>query len=283
MPAETQHPTYAFGFKPEPSTIDSHSTRTAAVNCQYMLPALKAKVTKTPTLKLLDVGCGPGSITLDLSTYIPRGQVVGLDFSETVLDVARAECRERGVLNTRFVQGDVYHLPFADGEFDVVNTHQVVCHLARNVEGIRELIRVTKPNGGILCMREGILPSISIGGQDGALLKEAMGVVSDTVHAEGADRSCGLHLKAYALEAGVPVGRMRFSIGTWSHSTREEREELAVPWIGRAVEGDLARKSVEHGFTTREKLEEVSKAWARFCGDESACYCMMHGEVIIEV
>ena len=54
-----------------------------------------------------------------------------------------------------FLKGDVYNLPFEDGTFDVVHTHQAVAHFHDHVKAIKELIRVTKKGGGIVCMREG--------------------------------------------------------------------------------------------------------------------------------
>jgi cyclopropane fatty-acyl-phospholipid synthase-like methyltransferase len=63
---------YFFGLEPVDGTIRSHSSRSAENQCQYMLPTLQHMVASKPDLKLLDIGCGPGSTTLSFaSTSVP--------------------------------------------------------------------------------------------------------------------------------------------------------------------------------------------------------------------
>jgi ubiquinone/menaquinone biosynthesis C-methylase UbiE len=87
--ADEEKYNYFFGLNPVDGTIRSHSARSAGNQCQYMLPTLQRMVSTKPDLKLLDVGCGPGSITLSLAKYILSGHLVGVDVSEAVLDKAR--------------------------------------------------------------------------------------------------------------------------------------------------------------------------------------------------
>ena len=91
------------------SVLRSHRWRTAENSAAYLLGALQ------PGLDLLDVGCGPGNITIDLASRVSPGRVVGIDAAATVVDAARTAATEQGVTGVEFEVADVYDLPFADG------------------------------------------------------------------------------------------------------------------------------------------------------------------------
>ena len=114
----------------------------------YLLPRL------APDARVLDVGCGPGTITVDLAALVPGGYVTGIDAAGDVLAQARQEAERRGQRNVAFDTGDVYRLDFADGTFDVVHAHQVLQHLTDPVAALREMRRVCRP-GGIVAARDG--------------------------------------------------------------------------------------------------------------------------------
>jgi ubiquinone/menaquinone biosynthesis C-methylase UbiE len=83
------------------------------------LRGLEQLIAALPPRRTLDVACGTGFLTRHL-----RGEVVGLDQSERMLEVA---CRQAP--NATFLQGDALSLPFADGEFDRVFSSYFYCHL----------------------------------------------------------------------------------------------------------------------------------------------------------
>ncbi len=104
-------------------------------------------------MQLLDVGCGPGAITVGLAGVVAPGEVVGVDFQATQVDQARALAAERGVVNARFEIGDAYQLPFPDGSFDALFAHAVLMHLRDPVRALAEMRRVLRP-GGIAGVRD---------------------------------------------------------------------------------------------------------------------------------
>src|SRR3712207_1674237 len=118
------------------SVLASHRWRTAENSAAYLLPHLR------PGLDLLDVGCGPGTITADLAARVAPGRVLGIDRAEGVLD----EAREAGSAAT-FEVGDVYALDLPDDSFDVVHAHQVLQHLSDPVAALREMARVCRRGG----------------------------------------------------------------------------------------------------------------------------------------
>src|SRR5262245_35890454 len=114
--------TYTHGH--HESVLRSHEWRTAENSAAYLLDRLE------PGLDLLDVGCGPGTITLDLAARVAPGRVVGIDRADEVVAQATALRDERGVANVELAVGDVYALDDEDASFDVVHAHQVLQHLA---------------------------------------------------------------------------------------------------------------------------------------------------------
>lgn len=104
------------------AVLRSHSTRNATNSCAYLLPHLKS------TDRLLDIGCGPGTISVDLATRVQ--EVVGVEpaIAADVLEKAKQYARDENVNNVTFVVGDIHKLPFDDDSFDVVHCHQVLQH-----------------------------------------------------------------------------------------------------------------------------------------------------------
>ncbi|KOG85322.1 ubiquinone biosynthesis methyltransferase UbiE, partial [Streptomyces varsoviensis] len=143
MPQETA--VYTHGH--HESVLRSHTWRTAANSAAYLLGSLK------PDMRVLDVGCGPGTITADLAELVPRGSVTGLEAAPGVLEQARAVARERGLDNVDFTVGDVHELAFPDDSFSVVHAHQVLQHVGDPVRALAEMRRVCAP-GGIVAVRD---------------------------------------------------------------------------------------------------------------------------------
>ena len=128
-----------------PSVLQSHTWRTAENSAAYLLPEL------TPAMAILDVGCGPGTITAGLADRVPDGHVTAIDAVPDIVAKAAADVPRD---NLTFTTGDVYALDYPDASFDVVHAHQVLQHLADPVAALREMRRVTKP-GGLIAARDG--------------------------------------------------------------------------------------------------------------------------------
>ncbi len=128
---------YAHGH--HESVLRSHAARSVADSAAYLIPHLR------PGVRILDVGAGPGTITVDLADRVQPGQVVGVDASPDVVARAESIAGERG--NLAFRVGDAYALDEPDGSFDVVHAHQVLQHLERPVAALREFRRVAGPDG----------------------------------------------------------------------------------------------------------------------------------------
>jgi SAM-dependent methyltransferase len=117
------------------------ATRSVGSAADHLVPHLRSGI------RLLDVGCGPGSITLDFAKVVAPGEVVGVDSAPVQVERARALAAEMGVRNARFEEGDAYALPFPAESFDVVNANALLQHLSDPVRALREFRRVLRPGG----------------------------------------------------------------------------------------------------------------------------------------
>ena len=101
----------------------------------------------------LDVCCGTGDLALELAGRVgPSGSVIGCDFSEPMLDIAREKAQERGGGGVRFEWADALELPYDEGRFDAVTVGFGVRNLADLDRGLREMARVLAPGGRLVIL-----------------------------------------------------------------------------------------------------------------------------------
>ena len=144
------------------AVVSQHSSRTAEECAAFLFPFITGKE------RLLDCGCGPGSISCDLAERVDH--VTALDREAKIVESAKALAVERGVSNVEIVVGDVYDLDFPDDFFDVAFANQVLQHLSDPVAALREMGRVVKP-GGVVAVRDADYASML--GHPGSALAKA--------------------------------------------------------------------------------------------------------------
>jgi demethylmenaquinone methyltransferase / 2-methoxy-6-polyprenyl-1,4-benzoquinol methylase len=106
-----------------------------------------------PGARALDACCGTGDLAFALAERVgPQGRVIGADFSERMLDLARRKAGERGLSQVRFEWADALELPYGDGAFDAVTVGFGVRNLADLERGIGELARVLAPGGRLVIL-----------------------------------------------------------------------------------------------------------------------------------
>jgi SAM-dependent methyltransferase len=252
------------------SVLKSHTWRTIANSAAYLEPHL------APGLSLLDLGCGPGTITVEFADRLAPGRVVGLDAAAEVIARASTEFSRP---NLEFVVGDAYALPFEDATFDLVHAHQTLQHVADPVAVLREMRRVAKP-GGLVAARDVDYAGTFWFPQSPGL--DAWLALYELVHrSNGGEPDAGRRLKAWAREAGFEDVTTTASL--WNFSDATDREWWGSMWEARVLQSAFAGDATAKGLATHEQLEAISRAWREWADSEDGWLAMPHGEIIARV
>lgn len=258
--------TYTHGH--HESVLRSHRWRTAENSAPHLLPHL------TPGTTLLDVGAGPGTITVDLASRV--ASVTATEVGEAELALSRDLAAERGVTNVRFEVQDVHALEIPDDSYDVVHAHQVLQHVADPVRALREMRRVTRP-GGLVAVRDSdyhgftwfpALPE----------LDEWMGLYQDAARANGGEPDAGRRLLSWAREAGFE--EVTATSSTWCFADDTDRQWWGGMWADRILESAMAAQLLDEGRATRADLERISAAWRRWADSPDGWFSILHGEIL---
>ena len=146
---ESRHGEYVIGYSD--IFLRLLQRRSAARNAAHLLPLLQ------PGMNVLDIGCGPGSITLGLAQAVYPGRVTGLDRNRRQVALAKRAAAVAGAENAVFTPGNALDLPFLDESLDAVHCHGFLMHSPRIRVQLAEIVRVLKP-GGILASRDMDVP-----------------------------------------------------------------------------------------------------------------------------
>jgi SAM-dependent methyltransferase len=255
------------------SVLRSHRWRTAANSAAYLLPHL------VDGQRLLDVGCGPGTLTVDLARHLgPTGEVVGVDVSESVIAEATAYAKAERSTNVTFRAGDFRDLDLPEGSFDVVHAHQVLQHLRDPVGALAAMGRLARP-GGIVAARDSDYTSFLWTPADPRLdrWREIYMAVSDR---NGAAGDAGRWLLRWALDAGFTEADVTYSTSTWTFATPADRAWWGDLWAERTVASSLAEQAVAYGFATRAELQAVAGGFRDWAKRPDGTFVLLHGEVI---
>ncbi|EED15571.1 ubiE/COQ5 methyltransferase, putative [Talaromyces stipitatus ATCC 10500] len=243
------------------AVLRTHSWRNAPNSASYLLPHLK------PTMSILDVGCGPGSITISLAGKVPLGYVVGVENVLDPLNGARELANSEKVSNVSFQIGDIHDLPFPDDTFDIVHAHQVLQPIADPVQAFKEMRRVIK-QGGIVAARECVSSTI-YPESEGLTAWQQLG---DRVRrAKGNHIDAGSHMHVWANEAGFLQEYTKDS---------DERKYWGGLMEERARSSGFATNAVREGFATQKDMEKMAVAWRDFVQDEDGWVGLLHGQIL---
>ena len=250
------------------SVLRSHRWRTAENSAGYLLPKLGQGTA------VLDIGCGPGTITMDLARVVAPGPVVGIDRSADVIEAAAAT--EDLPDNLTFAVGDVYSLGAGHDSFDVVHAHQVLQHLSEPVAALREMRRVCRP-GGIVAVRDADYAAFTWAPAD-ERLSAWLRIYRNVAKDNGAEPDAGRRLKGWAREAGF--SEIVASASVWCFSDKLDRSWWGSLWADRVVWSDFARQALAGGHATNEELTAMADAFRLWADQPDGWFTVLHGEVL---
>jgi ubiquinone/menaquinone biosynthesis C-methylase UbiE len=252
------------------AVLRSHRWRTVENSAAYLLPHLEAGTS------LLDVGCGPGTITLDFAERVAPARVVGIDAAPAVIEAAEADRASRGIANVEFRTADVYALDFEDDTFDIVHAHQVLQHLDDPVRALREMRRVCRP-GGHVAARDADYAAFTWYPAE-PKMDAWLELYRNLARANHGEPDAGRFLLAWAHAAGFTD--VEPGASTWCYATPDDRSWWATVWADRITKSAIATQAVQIGAATADELQEMADAWHAWAAVRDGWFAVLHGEIL---
>ncbi|KAI9716038.1 MAG: putative secondary metabolism biosynthetic enzyme [Chrysothrix sp. TS-e1954] len=271
--------TTSYAFGEDAQAHENFSLRVLTKDASFILPYLKTDS------NVLDIGCGPGSITCGLAAQCPQGRTVGVDSSSVVLEKARQDAK--AIANVEFRHGEIMKglSDFADGSFDIVFCHQVLVHVADPVVALREMRRLAKPDGGLIAIRESLTvlwhPSNPVLERSMAWMHRAFRAASRADSSQ-IDRETGTNLPhIWAREAGFPQESTVVSTASGEAvSDREGREQRALGWATLSLERGLFREHLNSAGATPKDIADITEAMEEWKNNPDGWQLWLSSEMI---
>lgn len=235
-----------------------YGDRTVSRSCAYLLPYI------TKSANILDVGCGPGTITSDLAKLASEGTTIGIDNSAGI--IAQAQSSVSPLPNLTFAVGDALKLSYPDNTFDIVHAHQLLVHISDPVSVLKEFHRVLKP-GGLIAVRDSSPATVLSLKPDLPSIRDYWARAVAVMGKMGSQPEAGLKLEGWAKEAGL--GKVKASKSPmWnpSHLVR--------------VTGEAAEQAVTYGMATKDEVDAWRKGWEEWEKAEGHEFVFQCGEIL---
>lgn len=219
---------YHIGY--EEDTLKAFELRNVDTCLGFLLPTLKAL---PEDFTLLDIGCGPGSITFDLARRFPKAKIIGMDVGEEVIERNKANI-PTSAPNTRIefragniLKPETFLSDEEIGSFDVVNEHTTLICLPENVQMLRVMKQLAKQGGGIVACREADVKNQIVWPP----VPESQELQERIYHQQSLDLEMGRKLLSKALEVGFRRDQITASASVLSNITALERRLYAGSMI----------------------------------------------------
>lgn len=253
-----------------PVLRQDYAGRTAERQAAFVRPYLSSG------LELLDVGCGPGTITVGLAARVAPGRVVGLDHDPTHVAMARTLAQERGLDNATFEDGDATTLPYEDDRFDVAFENDVFVHLGSHaVTAAREIHRVLRPSG-IFAARDAVVDAALWANQTEPM-REFDKLFFRWQAGRGSDLNLGRGLPRIVREAGFEV--IGISVSADTKGTEPEVKEHARRMLS-LLDGPVGHDAKARGAVDGDGVDRMAAAIRRWGSRPDSFFANVHVEVI---
>ena len=259
-PADTFTQTYTMGYSEEFQKLLRR--RSAEISAAHLLPHLE------PGLRVLDFGCGPGTISMGLAKAVEPGELHGIDMEGSQIEIAQTAASAGRHDNTVFLKGDIASLPYQDDYFDVAHCHAVLMHVPDTQAVLKEVQRVLKP-GGRISSRE-MIGASSFLEPEPEDLGGAWEAFRKLIQLNGGHPEMGKELKRVLVEAGFQD--IEASASFELYSTAEDIEfyhAFASDWffstqtVAALTKGSLAsQEQVERWHTLLDQWKDEPGACA---------------------
>jgi ubiquinone/menaquinone biosynthesis C-methylase UbiE len=250
--------------------VNNHAKRTAERDAAFFLPHLKSG------MRLLDVGCGPGSITLGLALRVDPAHTVGIDPSESVIETARSLAKAQPAKHLTFEVGNIYEPRFPAESFDAIFAHQVLQHLHRPVDALRQ-VRALLTSGGVVGVRDVDWGSTTFYPENQGI-RRFLTLYYELARRNGGQPDAGRYLRHWVREAGFV--EIRVTTATVSYTDSAATREWADTYANRTLHSHIAEKCLEYGLATHSELEAIAASWRAWGQDPDAFWCFSQTETV---
>lgn len=263
--SEDEEPTYTMGYGEEFRQVLER--RSAATHASHLLPRLQ------PGMRVLDFGCGPGTISLGLADAVAPGELHGIDMEESQVEMAVAAARAGGHENASFRTGDVTKLPFEDDSFDAAHCNAVLMHVPGTETALAEVMRVLKP-GGLLSAQDLITDSSflepTFGNLDGAWTTFAKLLAGNGGHPQ-----MGKEAKAVLQKAGfADVEAHAFFELFHTEADRMFFHGFITQWF---FSPEVVAAASKHGLATQQELDGWASSLEKWKNHSAGCAAFAWG------
>jgi ubiquinone/menaquinone biosynthesis C-methylase UbiE len=253
-----------------PGLSQDYATRTVSRQGAFVLRYLR------PGMNLLDVGCGPGTITLGLAQAVHPGQVIGVDTDAPHVEAASALAAEQGVTNLTFQKGDAMALQFEDSAFDAVFENDLFTHLSQNAtRAARELYRVLKP-GGFFGARDVDADAV-VWGHLTDPIKQLDRLMMAWQQSRGSDITLGKRLPAILRQVGF-TGTVKSVSADTKGDVEAVRAHTRITIS--LLDGPLGRDALSNGLADEPTLEHIKATVLAWAEHPDAFFANVHVEVV---
>ena len=261
-------PDYTMGYSAV--ILETQLRATAETSAAHLLPYLR------PGLRVLDFGCGPGTISVGLANAVEPGEIHGVDMDESQIERARSVAASQGQDNAIFHVGDVTALEFQDNFFDVAHCRSVLMHVPDTAAVLSEVKRVLKP-GGIIACREMICES-AFTHPDFGVMRRSWDMFEDLVLTDDGHPQMGKELKNHILEAGFVNIRMSASFSVY-HSPEQiaSIHRLISQWL---LSPEVTEAAIRYGASSENLAKDLRAAYDRWKEHPAALFAFAYGESV---
>jgi SAM-dependent methyltransferase len=172
--------------------------------------------------------------------------------------------------------GNIYEPRFPAENFDAIFAHQVLQHLRRPVDALRQF-RALLTFGGIVGVRDVDWGSTTFYPENQGI-RRFLALYYELARRNGGEPNAGRHLRHWFREAGF--AKTCVTTSTVSYTDPAATREWADTYADRTLHSNIAEKSLEYGIATRSELEAIAGSWRVWGQDPDAFWCFTHTEMV---
>ena len=240
-------------------TRDLFNQRTLERDAAHLAPRLRAG------MRVVDLGCGAGSLTLGIAAAVAPGEVLGVDLQAGVIERARAAAADAGLRNVRFEVGNIDGLELPEASFDLVHLSGTLGYLKDPLAALKLAFRALRP-GGLVAAREPQKGGDWFGGPCAEAITLFFQMAMLNWRADGGDPCLGLRLGSLLRQAGFEQIEQR-PMYSPALSDVQATARAVLPALDRA---DLRERAVGRGWITRATWDRLAEQITTWAADETS-------------